>query len=52
MITLGGDRNAKGPLSAEAGIPEYWIVDLKKKCVEQYQQPEVGRFAVKLISTL
>lgn len=47
--SLGFDRKIKAPLYAEMGIPEYWIVDLKKKCVEQYQQPEAGRYTLKQI---
>ena len=47
--SLSFDRKIKAPLYAEMGIPEYWIVDLKKKCVEQYQQPEAGRYGLKQI---
>ena len=37
--TLDTDRKIKGPLYAEFGIPEYWILNLEKDCVEQYQLP-------------
>ena len=33
------DRNVKRPLYARAGVPEYWIVDLKKRVVEAYRNP-------------
>ncbi|MBK7872485.1 MAG: Uma2 family endonuclease [Saprospiraceae bacterium] len=33
------DRQVKLPLYAEAGIPEYWIVNLKEQQVEIYSQP-------------
>ena len=46
------DRAIKGPLYAEAGIPEFWLVDLERGVVEVYTDPredgyskvrEVGR---------
>lgn len=35
------DRNLdwKAPLCAENGVPEYWIVDLKSKCVLVHRDP-------------
>lgn len=33
------DRNRKGRLYAEAGIPEYWLVNLLDRCVEMYREP-------------
>ena len=33
------DRNVKRPLYAEAGIPEYWIVDLQGGVVEVHRLP-------------
>jgi len=36
------DRNVKRPLYAEAGIAEYWIVDLVDELVEVHRQPEGG----------
>jgi len=47
--SLGIDRKIKAPLYAEMGIPEYWIVDLDKKCVEVYQKPENGKYSIKKI---
>lgn len=38
--TLDYDRGVKKALYAEAGIPEYWIVNIPEKQVESYCQPE------------
>ena len=40
--SLTKDRRDKAPLYAEAGIPEYWIVNVVEECVEVYLRPEVG----------
>lgn len=37
--TLDRDRSVKLPLYARAGIPEYWIVDLKGEQIEVYREP-------------
>ena len=37
--SLAYDRNVKAPLYARAGVPEYWIVDLKGERVEVFQEP-------------
>jgi len=42
--TLRFDRNVKLPLYAAAGIPEVWLVDLPRKRVFVYQQPEAGGY--------
>lgn len=42
--TLGYDRNVKSDLYAEAGISEFWIVNIQKNEIEKYTQPEDGRF--------
>src|SRR4051794_24819837 len=34
------DRDDKGPLYAEAGIREYWIVNLIDECVEICRDPQ------------
>ena len=34
------DRKVKGPLYAEAGIREYWIVNLEEECVEIHRDPQ------------
>src|SRR5947209_6071582 len=37
--SLKYDREVKGPLYAGAGIPEYWIVNLRDQVIEVYAQP-------------
>ena len=37
--SLDYDREVKRSLYAEAGIPEYWIVNLAENCVEVHRQP-------------
>ncbi len=37
--TLDYDREVKGPMYAEAGIREYWIVNLVDDCLEVHRQP-------------
>jgi Uma2 family endonuclease len=37
--TLAYDRDVKMPLYAQAGVPESWLVDLKKKRIFVYRQP-------------
>ena len=38
--TLGFDRRVKLPIYAEAGVPEFWIVNLVHNQVEVYLEPE------------
>lgn len=44
LSSLRLDR-AKAEIYAEAGIPEYWIVDVAKKQVEVYTDIHGGRYA-------
>ena len=37
--TLAYDRDVKMRLYAQAGVPEFWLVDLKKKRIFVYRQP-------------
>lgn len=37
--TLAYDRGVKASLYAEAGVPEYWIVNLPERCLEVYRAP-------------
>jgi Uma2 family endonuclease len=40
------DRDVKGPIYAEAGVREYWIVNLNNATIEIYRDPQPdGRFA-------
>ena len=43
--SLRKDRRVKTSIYAEAGFPEYWIVDLAGRCVEVYTQPRDGVYA-------
>lgn len=38
--TLQYDRKVKGPIYAEAGIAEYWIINLKARKVEVHLNPD------------
>ena len=41
------DRELKAALYAEAGVEEYWIVDLGKGVVELYREPAGGAYRVR-----
>jgi len=43
--TLGTDTRVKAPIYAAAGVPIYWIVDLKRRRVEVHSRPESGVYA-------
>lgn len=43
--SLEADRHTKLAMYAEAGIPEYWIVDLNGRAIEVYREPEEGGYA-------
>jgi Uma2 family endonuclease len=43
------DRIIKTRLYAEAGIPEYWIIDVEEKMIEVHTQPRAGRYGAKRI---
>lgn len=38
------DRGLKRTIYAEAGVPEYWIVDVNQLTVEVHTQPDGGRY--------
>ena len=42
--SLAYDRSTKGRLYAEAGIPEYWVVDCAVETVEVYREPDAGGY--------
>lgn len=42
--SLGLDRETKRVLYAEAGIPEYWILDTKGKQLEVFRDPREGDY--------
>lgn len=47
--TLEYDRGIKKTLYAEAGILEYWLVNLKENTVEVYTQPKNGSYRLSRI---
>jgi Uma2 family endonuclease len=42
--TLAYDRETKQSIYAEAGIPEYWLVNLVDKAIEVYKDPREGKY--------
>jgi Uma2 family endonuclease len=42
--TLNYDHAVKGPLYTEAGISEYWIVNLADQLIEVYSKPSGGTY--------
>jgi Uma2 family endonuclease len=38
-VELAFDRTVKGRIYAEAGIPEYWVVNIEERIVEVYTSP-------------
>jgi Uncharacterized protein conserved in cyanobacteria len=41
------DRNAKRPLYARAGIPEFWIIDLAEDRIEVHRAPQDDEYTEK-----
>ncbi len=44
VSSLRKDRNIKTGIYAEAGVPEYWVVDIEGKAVERYTEPLNDRY--------
>jgi Uma2 family endonuclease len=44
--SLKTDREVKGSLYASAGIPEYWILNLRERVLEVYREPTADARAV------
>ncbi|MBX3270656.1 MAG: Uma2 family endonuclease [Sandaracinaceae bacterium] len=38
------DRGTKGPLYAEMGVPEYWVVDIAARAIEVHREPVGDRY--------
>ena len=47
--SLRFDREVKGRLYAEAGIADYWIVNLVDDVLEVYRDPREGTYSTKLV---
>ncbi|HQU42791.1 MAG: hypothetical protein B7Z73_09605 [Planctomycetia bacterium 21-64-5] len=47
--TLDFDRGEKAELYAEAGIPDYWIVNLVDDCIEMLRDPRDGAYRSKSV---
>ena len=47
--SLAFDRKVKTPLYAQAGIPEYWIVNLNDRQIEIFRQPSGKDYSETLI---
>lgn len=47
--TLEKDQKLKLPLYAQAGIPEYWIINLIDETLEQYTEPKGSLYRVRRI---
>jgi Uma2 family endonuclease len=47
--SLRHDREHKLPIYAAAGIPEAWILNLRKKLLEVYREPRDGSYRVRMI---
>lgn len=43
--SLAKDLNLKTRVYAEVGIPEYWVVDLKKRLLIVFRDPQSGEYA-------
>lgn len=42
------DRDVKSKYYGQAGIPEYWVVDLDQEVVEVFRRPEVDGYAERI----
>lgn len=43
-VTARYDRRIKVPMYARHGIPEVWLIDLQRRCVEVYRHPREGQY--------
>ncbi|MCL1469164.1 Uma2 family endonuclease [Argonema antarcticum] len=50
--TLNKDLDTKSKVYAEAGIPEYWVVNLKKRQLVVFRDPQDGEYASKTTLTV
>lgn len=47
--SLRYDLNAKAPLYAEAGVPEYWVVDLVDRQIIVFRQPKGDAYRERIV---
>ena len=47
--SLSKDRRLKAGLYARAGLPEYWIVNLRDRTLEVYRKPEQGAYTETIV---
>ncbi|HEX9940399.1 MAG TPA: Uma2 family endonuclease [Thermoanaerobaculia bacterium] len=47
--SLYHDRKRKGRLYARAGIPEYWLLNLVKGCLQVYRNPKDGVYTTRFV---
>lgn len=40
------DRYVKLPIYANNGVPEYWLINLKEKCIEVYEDPVLNKYRI------
>jgi Uma2 family endonuclease len=43
--SLAYDRQVKRPLYAEAGVPEYWVLDVGAAVIERYTGPRADGYS-------
>ena len=44
--SLAYDRGKKADIYAAAAIADYWVVNVRDRCIEVFRQPEAGRYAI------
>ena len=47
--SLADDRGEKAELYAEAGIPDYWIVNLIDECIEVHRNPQGSHYQTRTV---
>lgn len=43
--SLAYDRGRKLRVYANCGVPEYWVVNIRERCVEVYRDPQPNSYA-------
>lgn len=44
--SLAYDRGEKADMNAAARIADYWVVNVRDRCIEVFRQPDSGRYAI------